>query len=43
MAAVENNIPVIHIEAGLRSGDLNMIEETNRKQLIKCQVIVLQN
>ena len=35
MAAVENNIPVIHIEAGLRSGDLNMIEETNRKAIDK--------
>jgi UDP-GlcNAc3NAcA epimerase len=29
-AAVEANVPVLHVEAGLRSGDLEMPEERNR-------------
>lgn len=31
IAAVHSNIPVVHIESGIRSGDLGVIEEINRK------------
>jgi UDP-N-acetylglucosamine 2-epimerase len=40
-AAVEAGVPVVHVEAGLRSGDLEMPEERNRIEVDRVSAVLL--
>ncbi len=41
LAAVEQGVPVAHVEAGLRSGDLSMPEERNRIEVDRVSALLL--
>jgi UDP-GlcNAc3NAcA epimerase len=40
-AAIDRNVPVAHVEAGLRSGDLTMPEERNRIEVDRIAALLL--
>src|SRR5438876_1884745 len=40
-AAIDRNVPVAHVEAGLRSGDLAMPEERNRIEVDRIAALLL--
>ena len=41
LAAVDESVPVAHVEAGLRSGDLSMPEERNRIEVDRVSALLL--
>ena len=41
LAAIEEGVPVAHVEAGLRSGDLSMPEERNRIEVDRTSALLL--